>query len=156
MVYSLAQAATVVGKNRSTILRAIKLGNLSAERDEASGAWAIQPAELHRVYPVASAHDDQHAGQHVDASERNSAPSAEIHELRARLGVAEARLNDKDALIAAHERALDDLRRRLDAADEERRKLMLMLADHRTAPPVAPVAPPPVSPEPRRRWWRWR
>jgi hypothetical protein len=147
MAYSLVQAAAAVGKNRSTILRAIKLGKLSAERDEATGAWAIQPAELHRVYPVASVHDDQHVGQHDDAPMRNGAAAAEIRELRARLGIAEARITDKDALIAAHEQALDDLRRRLDAEAEERRRLTLMLADQR---PPAPVSAP------RRSWWPWR
>ena len=141
MVYSLAQAATVVGKNRSTILRAIKLGKLSAERDAATGAWAIQPAELHRVYPLASAQADQHAGQHVDASPRNSAVDSEIHELRARLGVAEARIADKEALIAAHECALDDLRRRLDAEAEERRRLTAVLADQRAKSDAVPDTP---------------
>jgi hypothetical protein len=51
-----------------------------------------------------------------------------------------ARLADKDAVI-------EDLRRRLDAESEERRRLTLVLADMRTAPPVAPP--------PRRFWWPW-
>src|SRR4051794_14740521 len=110
MAYSLAQAAVAVGKNRSTILRAIRTGRLSAERDEANGAWAIQPAELLRVYPVAEAHVDQHG----EDQERAPGATAELRELRARVA-------EKDALIAAHERALDDLRERLDEERTDRR-----------------------------------
>jgi hypothetical protein len=50
MAYSLVTAGAATGVNRTTILRAIKAGKISAERD-AQGAWTIQPAELHRVFP---------------------------------------------------------------------------------------------------------
>ena len=50
-MYSLVTGAAATGVNRSTILRAIRAGKLSAERD-GSGAWAIQPAELHRLFPA--------------------------------------------------------------------------------------------------------
>jgi len=49
-VYNLASAAAATGVNRSTVLRAIKAGRLSAQRDE-TGGWQIDPAELHRVFP---------------------------------------------------------------------------------------------------------
>ena len=49
MAYSLVTGAAACGVNRTTILRAIKSGKISAERD-AQGAWTIQPAELHRVF----------------------------------------------------------------------------------------------------------
>jgi hypothetical protein len=101
-------------QDRSTILRAIRTGRLSAERDEANGSWAIQPAELLRVYPVAEAHVDQHG----DDQGRSTDATAELRELRTRIA-------DKDALIAAHERALDDLRHLL---DEERIPLAKSLA----------------------------
>ena len=55
MAYSLMTGAAATGVNRTTILRAIKAGKLSAERD-AQGAWTIEPSELHRVFaplPVA-------------------------------------------------------------------------------------------------------
>ena len=50
MSYSLVEAATACGINRSTVLRAIKAGKISASKDE-QGEWRIEPAELHRVYP---------------------------------------------------------------------------------------------------------
>src|SRR5215471_13686617 len=54
MPYSLAEAARATGLNRSTILRAIKRGAISGTRDE-TGAWAVEPVELHRVFPPAEA-----------------------------------------------------------------------------------------------------
>ena len=42
-------AAQLTGKDRSTILRAVESGRLSASKDE-RGQWLIDPAELERVY----------------------------------------------------------------------------------------------------------
>src|SRR3954469_21414845 len=58
-------AARLTAKDRSTILRALESGRLSATKDE-RGQWLIDPAELERVYgqlhlpdepEVASDHD---------------------------------------------------------------------------------------------------
>jgi hypothetical protein len=49
-MYNLVSGAAACGLNRSTILRAIKAGRLSAQRDH-NGGWLIEPAELHRVFP---------------------------------------------------------------------------------------------------------
>jgi hypothetical protein len=49
MAYNLITAAVSTGVHRTTLLRAIKSGKISAERD-AQGAWVIQPSELHRVF----------------------------------------------------------------------------------------------------------
>ena len=54
MPLTLAEAAQATGLNRSTILRAIKGGRITGTRDE-SGAWVVEPVELHRVFPAASA-----------------------------------------------------------------------------------------------------
>jgi hypothetical protein len=43
-------AAAAAGINRSTVLRAIKAGRISAQRDSNNG-WQIDPAEFHRVFP---------------------------------------------------------------------------------------------------------
>lgn len=53
MRYTLGQAAKATGKNKTTIQRAIKDGRVSGSKDD-SGAYAIDPAELHRVFPVAT------------------------------------------------------------------------------------------------------
>ena len=54
MAMTLAEAASACGVNRSTILRAIKSGRISGQRDEL-GAWSVEPVELHRVFPPAEA-----------------------------------------------------------------------------------------------------
>lgn len=66
MSYSLAAAATACGINRSTVLRAIKAGKISASKDE-QGEWRIEAAELHRVYPPVQANGAQPEQAHQDA-----------------------------------------------------------------------------------------
>src|SRR5262249_19474312 len=65
MSYSLVEAATACGINRSTVLRAIKAGKISAGKDE-QGEGRIEPAELHRVYPPVQAHETREQA-HQDA-----------------------------------------------------------------------------------------
>jgi excisionase family DNA binding protein len=50
MSYTLGTAARATGVSKSTIYRAIKAGRISASRTD-SGDYAIDPAELHRVFP---------------------------------------------------------------------------------------------------------
>src|SRR5258708_37587778 len=66
MSYSLVEAATARGINRSTVLRAINSGTISASKDE-QGEWRIEPAELHRVYPPAQANEARPEQVHQDA-----------------------------------------------------------------------------------------
>jgi len=49
-VYNLATAAAAAGINKSTVLRHIKAGKVSATRDH-NGGWQIDPAEFHRIFP---------------------------------------------------------------------------------------------------------
>ena len=49
-MHTLGTAAKATGLNRSTVLRAIKSGKISATKNE-HGEWQIDPAELHRVFP---------------------------------------------------------------------------------------------------------
>jgi hypothetical protein len=145
MPYSLAQAAKAVGCDRSMLLRMIKLGRLSAERDPASGAWAIQPAELHRLYPPVHPHVETHP----NAQSSTGDAAAQVAALQAQLDAAAAAIRIRDEVIA-------DLRQDRDRAHEERRavqaRLDAVLTDQRSKPPPAPEPPSPS----RRRWWKWR
>jgi hypothetical protein len=47
MSYTLGQAAKAVGMSKTSILRSIKAGRISAGRDEL-GQWAIEPCEFTR------------------------------------------------------------------------------------------------------------
>src|SRR5262245_17493710 len=60
--YTLGTAAHACGLNKSTVLRAIKAGKISATRDE-HGQWQIDPAELHRVYPPVASTDAAQPGE---------------------------------------------------------------------------------------------
>jgi len=135
-VYTVGEAAQVVGLTRQAIVKAIKSGRLSASRGE-GGRWAIDPAELSRVYKVAR--------QPMTTSLRSLSPVVPVDDslLRAEL--------DKWRLLATErEETIRDLRQQrdrtqaaLDAA--EARLDRLLLTDQRSA-----TAPP------RRSWWPWR
>lgn len=50
MKYTAGQAAKAAGVSKATITRALQSGKISGLKDD-SGAWSIDPAELHRVFP---------------------------------------------------------------------------------------------------------
>jgi hypothetical protein len=146
MSYSLSQAAKATGRSKATIHRAIQSHKISAERNEA-GAWRLDPAELHRVFPPISAEPVQNDGlrqsETIDGTADLQGRLAELQQER------ERERADKDAVIA-------DLRRRLDQADADRRqtadrlaaaqeRITALLTDQRAIPPV---------PEKHRWWWR--
>jgi hypothetical protein len=133
MSYNLSEAGAATGKTRSAILKAIRRGAISASRDEATGGWLIDPAELHRAFPAVS--------RETSGNGHDTGETGEIRELRARL-------------TDAHD-TIHDLRQRLDTEAEERRRLTALLTDRRTMPSDDPSAllPPAAA---RRSWWPWR
>jgi hypothetical protein len=140
MSYTLGQAAKATGMSKSTILRAIKASKISATKDEASGDWKIDPAELHRVYP------------HV--SEKRAEGNGTVTPFRL-----EDLRQGWDRERALLERTIDDLRNRLDRADEERRttlrQLTALLTDMREDPAGDAIitAPQAEAPAKRRGWF---
>jgi hypothetical protein len=66
-VYNLATAAASAGINKSTVLRHIKAGKISATRDE-TGGWQIDPAEFHRIFPPLKIATDHPTPQQRDAT----------------------------------------------------------------------------------------
>jgi hypothetical protein len=140
MQYTVAEAAQAIGKSKATVLRAIAKGRLSASRDEA-GMFHLDPAELHRVFPMGAA----------NSSDATHATSDDVtrSDVAARLTAAEARIAEMQESARLRDDTIVDLRRRLDDEAAERRRLTALLADLR-APQPQPT--PPVAP--RRRWWR--
>jgi len=135
MSYTLGEAAKATGRSKATIHRAIQSHKISAAKDESTGSWLIEAAELHRVFPPVSSEQQQNSDMRRSETADETALRLRLDELRQERDRERA---DKDAVI-------DDLRRRLDASDEERRKaqaqLTALLTDHR---------------EPSRRsWWRF-
>lgn len=134
MVYTLGEAARTVGKGKTTILKAIKSGRISAKKDT-KGQWSIDPAELHRVYEPVNVNSSP-----KDESERQTTPS-ELIELRVQV----KGLREQNDLLKDER---NDLRRRLDSESEERRKLTMMLTDQRTGSPEKPADAPLTV-------WQW-
>lgn len=114
---SAKEAAERVGMTKAGLLKAVRKGTISAEKDQ-NGEWRIEPVELFRVYPPVNQNTVDGHGK-VDAGSQGGTPGlqAEIEGLR--------------ALVNTLQSERDDLRRRLDQEGEERRQLTAMLTDQR-------------------------
>jgi hypothetical protein len=141
MQYTVAEAAQAIGKSKATVLRSIAKGRISANRDEA-GMFHIDPAELHRAFPIPP-------GNSAEAPHATSNDSSRS-DVAARLTAAEVRIAEMQEAARLRDETIADLRRRLDDEAAERRRLTALLADLRTPQP----APSPLV-APRRRWWSW-
>jgi hypothetical protein len=152
MLMTITQAGEATGKSKATILRAIQAHRISAAKDDVTGAWLIDPAELHRVFPPAAID----AGEAVQGQGSQGAPDSVM---RLELAMMQQRLEelrqerereraDKDAVIA-------DLREDRDRWRTQAEKLLL--TDQRAKPPDVIVTPPPAATAPKaRRWWQRR
>lgn len=65
MSYTLNEAAKATGKSKTTIHRALKSGKVSAVKRD-NGAYAIEPAELHRVFPPVPAERNEERSSRND------------------------------------------------------------------------------------------
>ena len=128
MTYTLGTAARATGLSKSTIHRAIKAGRVSAGRSD-TGDYAIDPAELHRVFPPF----DSAAVRSGNGSLRQAATPPEAVEM----ALKNARL---EAEIAASALVAELLRRQL---DETRQDL-----NHWRGQAQRLVALPPPTPAP--------
>lgn len=118
---SLAQAATLTGKSKSTLTRAIKSGRMSAVRRD-DGTFGLDPAEVLRAYPDAarnasSAMDTVAPDAMTQASQQaeNKALRDDLAAARQQAAVAQALADERARALEAAERNLADLRRMLPA-----------------------------------------
>ena len=125
---SLREAAQLAKTSKSTILRAIQSGRLSATRTD-DGGYSIDPAELCRVYPPRPDAPDQSA----DQSATNLASDAAT-ELRIRNAQLEAGFNALKAILEAEKKHLEEVREDRDrwAAQAERLALPAPDGSHKT------------------------
>lgn len=134
-MYSLKQAAEAVGRGKPAILKAIKSGRISAQKD-AFGQWQIEPVELHRVYPAVTGN-----GSGTTHGERQEIPK-EVSDVGAdAVALRERLLADKDAVIA-------DLR-------NERDRLLQLLEEHATSVRLLTDERQKAQQPKRRGWWPW-
>ena len=128
MKYSAGEAAKATGVSTATISRAIKSGKISAQKDS-SGAWQIDPSELHRVYPPIALQADTS----VTMQESVIPPESD---LLLQIGTLQERLRAEEA---ARSEAQEERDRWRDQAERLAKAL--------------PTPQAPQAPEPRR--WRW-
>ena len=152
MEYALADAATAAGVNRSTILRAIKSGKLSARRlDDKS--YRVDASELVRVFnlhkPLPNAPEAMLG--HAQAAQGNAQDliaTVEMAKLREKVVSLERERETYREMVEDYRETVGDLRKRLDRAEER----VLALTVQPTPQPVQSVhEPPPVIEELRRR-----
>lgn len=153
-MYSIGQAARATGKSKSVIHTAIKKGTFSATKNE-DGTYAIDPSELHRVFPPASFQNgtkepDSNVPEPAEPSDfrfENGRLKGELDELRERLTALDIQ-HDRERQRERQQLTdqIEDLRRRLDAEAEERRKMTALLTDQRQKPQPEPM-PPPSQPK---------
>lgn len=129
MTYTLSQAAEATGKNKATIQRAIKSGKITASKNT-SGAYEIDPSELHRVFDATAQHPNATTrNTHVTA--KNAADSSalqRIAELEKELAVAEERKNGLEGQMHHLSETVEDLRKRLDQSEG---RITALLSDQR-------------------------
>ena len=123
-VLGLRQAAQQAAVSKSTILRAIRAGRLSALRTD-GGGYAIDPAELFRVYPACaatqrSAVQGQQRGLSTDATAGAEAIS--------HVAVQEAELAGARQVIALLHAQIDDLRSDRDGWRQQAESTQRLLA----------------------------
>ncbi len=122
---TLGQASIATGKTKTTIANAIKSGRMSASKDDL-GQYKIDPAELFRVYPA--------KGQVLDPNRPIETPDYKRDN---------ALLREQ---LERERESVNDLRQRLDRAEQERRQLLQMLThDKKEAPAIEPESKPTES-----------
>lgn len=140
MSYTLGEAAKATGKNKSTINRAIKAGRISAERQD-DGSYRIDPAELHRVFPVQPGYAPAPVALHQYATSQSN-PVA--------LAVLEERVRNL-------EQQLRNAEQQRDQWHEQAERLTLLLSAVQPSQPAPDPQPQPVAltqEEQPRTWWQ--
>jgi len=145
MEHTLAEAAEIADVNRSTILRSIKSGKLSARRLE-DKSYRVEASELARVYelrpsaqavheamPRSAQAPHEHAQDTAQSLDVGEGTRIELAELRLEVRLLREQLERERQVLGD---TVDDLRSRLDQEQEERRALQRQIA-----PPIAQPAP---------------
>lgn len=118
MSLSAKEAADLVGMSKTGIIKAMRQGKISAQKD-LKGEWRVEPIELFRVYDPIGKDGDKPAEASSPPGERQDTESLQV-----KIEQMERRLVEKDDTI-------HDLRQRLDAEAQERRQLVLVLTAER-------------------------
>jgi len=145
---TLTEATEQTGKSKSTLLRAIRSGKLSANKNE-HGDYRVDPSELFRVYKPVAHHDEPFGASTQQADIDLMAPELlemirekdqELSELRDDLKDSNKRLNEhRDAArLLEHkngewEKALADRKAEVELARAEANEMRERQAEQATA-----------------------
>jgi hypothetical protein len=149
--FTLGTAAQATGTAKSTILRAIRAGRISATRDDL-GQWVIDPTELNRCFPLLAIPGTEPA---IPPEVSPTQPAIE-HDAMADVLVAELRAiisdlrRDRDHWREAHERGQAALAEML--AQAQRQLARPVEQDAPEAAPSVEQGAPPAKPK---SLWRW-
>jgi hypothetical protein len=120
--FTLGEAAKATGKSKATISNAIKNGRLSVHERTANG-YRIAAAELFRAFTpnssINSSIEQTLTPESNALNGLNRALEREIEILR----------EERERERQQAQSTIDDLRRRIDATDEERRRLTVLLTN---------------------------
>ena len=133
---SLGQAAKLTGLGKTTLTRAIRAGRLSAQRN-LDGSYAIDPAELSRVYPFNATPETgpamgdvvHHAIPGPVAPEPPRDP-----ELAVRVAALEAEIAGLKALLDVERQRTDEIRAERDRWASQAETAHRLLTDQRAKP----------------------
>jgi excisionase family DNA binding protein len=145
MTYTLGTASKATGVSKSTIYRAIKSGRLSATRSDAASDYAIEPAELHRVFPPVSRPPET-----VD----ETAPARSMTQDATPPAQADTARVELEKKNAALEQEIRGLRELLEEVRTSRDQIASTLRSVVAALP--PPMPGPATPARRRGWFGWK
>lgn len=129
MKLTLGQAAKEVEVSKTAISNSIKSGRLSAQRTD-DGSYAIDPAELFRVYPPKPVNGTVNLTK-LDP-QINPVNAAEIGVLTAQLTGQQQLLEEKDKQISRMIREKENLEERLDEQIQQSKRITLLL-EHKNA-----------------------
>ena len=94
MGISLSEAAKLVGMSKNGIVKAIKAGKVSGQKN-VHGQWEVDPAELTRVYqPLQSVSTNQNEPVRVSEPKENKSVDGEIKLLREQIDLLREQLSD--------------------------------------------------------------
>src|SRR3954465_5397358 len=142
---SIRDAGRQAGVSRSSILRAIQSGRMSAPRKD-DGGYAIDPAELFRVFPPKGT-DVGQGDMSGDADRGQTVPptSEAADHLSARFASLEAEVQALKELVRRLDLDKVDLKSDRDAWKNQAESAQRLLTVSKEA-----------SAEQRRGWWPWR
>ena len=120
MSYTLGDAAKAVGKSKTTLHRAIKSGRVPATKLE-DGSYAIDPSELHRVFPPVTVGTTDEVFHRNDTEQQSNT----LETLRIQLEMHEKERERERALL---QETIADLR---EDRDKWRQQATALLEDHR-------------------------